>query len=708
MRVRATLSCILFLVAARMFGVQHGAFSAHPVSPSKTLTHLPIAYSPSVAQTRNSQGRDDDFETRRQNFHTGRRLLLDKGVPFEPDDLLRHQWPKSLKDALASMPEMQRSRYERAPLRGAYLADTLYLPEQVQIDDDTIIVANYLVFEGKNPVIRGPHNLNIFPANPIGVLGMTVAEALNKRGILINVGLTSRTTLPSFGLIHALDNNRSHITFDTSGPQPQRMRPMNRYRTELRPASWSGLLPVVLQSENNTGEPGAIGPNGTPGTPGNPGASPPKAPNGACVGSLNGTGGFPGGNGAVGGNGGNAGEGGQGGNASSINARIADGDTNEYSFIADGGQGGLGGEGGNGGIGGSGGRGGDGGDGIFCSCNVGDGGDAGHGGTGGVGGGGGNGATGGPGGNGATITVSLPFDSPGATASNAGGRGGLGGGGGFGGLGGVPGPAGNGGKAATACGVSGVPGGANFGGQTGGTGASGSSGGTGQPGLSGPPPTITRRDAPPPPPPPPDSTDCPSDNGDPQPICLRNCPVDCPSPIIIDLTGNGFQLTSAANGVKFDIKNTGVPIQIAWTANANNAFLVLDRDGSGTITNGSELFGNFTPQLPSAHPNGFAALAVYDQPDHGGNGDGIIDARDQIFSSLRLWLDANHDGICQPGELYNLLDLGVFSISLDYKLSRRVDQYGNKFRYRARINAGSSGEDTDVGKQAYDVFLVTH
>jgi hypothetical protein len=49
------------------------------------------------------------------------------------------------------------------------------------------------------------------------------------------------------------------------------------------------------------------------------------------------------------------------------------------------------------------------------------------------------------------------------------------------------------------------------------------------------------------------------------------------SPIIVDLTGDGFFLTSAANGVKFDIANSGTPIQIAWTANANNAFLFLDR-----------------------------------------------------------------------------------------------------------------------------------
>src|SRR5206468_3127458 len=86
---------------------------------------------------------------------------------------------------------------------------------------------------------------------------------------------------------------------------------------------------------------------------------------------------------------------------------------------------------------------------------------------------------------------------------------------------------------------------------------------------------------------------------------------DC-SPIIVDVTGDGFSLTDAEHGVTFDITNDGIPIHMAWTANANNAFLALDRNGSSTITNGAELFGNFTSQPVSAHPNGFAALAVYD------------------------------------------------------------------------------------------------
>jgi hypothetical protein len=176
------------------------------------------------------------------------------------------------------------------------------------------------------------------------------------------------------------------------------------------------------------------------------------------------------------------------------------------------------------------------------------------------------------------------------------------------------------------------------------------------------------------------------------------------TPVVIDFSGAGFFFTDYEHGVTFDMAGNGHPIKMAWIAQGvNNAFLTLPGP-DGLVHTGKELFGNYTPQPFSQHPNGFAALAVYDQPDHGGNGDGIIDARDAIFSSLRLWVDKNHDGISTKDELYTLPELGVNSISLHYTPDHKTDQYGNIFGYRTLMNPDHPDQ---VDKTAYDVFFVT-
>jgi hypothetical protein len=182
---------------------------------------------------------------------------------------------------------------------------------------------------------------------------------------------------------------------------------------------------------------------------------------------------------------------------------------------------------------------------------------------------------------------------------------------------------------------------------------------------------------------------------------IQGCAPECGSPIVIDLDRGGFRFSDTAGGVFFDLDGDGVVERIAWAAeDSGDAWLALDRNGNGTIDNGTELFGNFTPLPPCEEPHGYHALAVYDAKGHGGDGDGAITAADAVFSALRLWIDSDRDGVSQPDELFSLESFGIRLIDLDYVTAERRDPHGNRLRYKSLVRLAKGTT------QSVDVFLL--
>jgi VCBS repeat-containing protein len=143
------------------------------------------------------------------------------------------------------------------------------------------------------------------------------------------------------------------------------------------------------------------------------------------------------------------------------------------------------------------------------------------------------------------------------------------------------------------------------------------------------------------------------------------------SPIVLDLNGDGVQTVDAAHGALFDMAGDGNKQSVGWVGK-HDALLVRDVNHDGQINNGTELFGSNTLLKNGEKAgDGWAALAEMDT-----NGDGKVDAKDAAFGEIKVWIDANGDGVTDAGELQGLSEAGIQSIDVAHAVSNTT-QNGN-------------------------------
>ncbi|MDB5802437.1 MAG: Hemolysin-type calcium-binding region, partial [Rhodocyclales bacterium] len=176
-------------------------------------------------------------------------------------------------------------------------------------------------------------------------------------------------------------------------------------------------------------------------------------------------------------------------------------------------------------------------------------------------------------------------------------------------------------------------------------------------------------------------------------------------PLTLDLNGNGLETVapSSTNPILFDHDGDGIKSGTGWVA-PNDGFLVWDKSGNGLIDSGRELFGDAFIKADGTNAvDGFDALASLDS-----NGNGLVDAADINFNNLRVWQDANQDGISQSGELKTLASLGIASFNVAKTAHSQTLPDGNQVADLGTFNRtdGSEGTLGDVSRLA-DINLVS-
>jgi len=194
-----------------------------------------------------------------------------------------------------------------------------------------------------------------------------------------------------------------------------------------------------------------------------------------------------------------------------------------------------------------------------------------------------------------------------------------------------------------------------------------------------------------------------SDSG--KPSVTSGYRVQLYSPLVLDFVSVGMPRSISVNDseARFDLQANGSVTRHGWIAGDEAGFLALDREGTRTIRDGSQLFGDATRLSDgSKASNGYQALAQYDA-----NKDGFIDRQDPVYSKLVVWFDRDADGVSASGEVKTLAETGVQRIAVKYQdvAEQSQIQAGNRFKYQAKFWGPSQCPTT--GCNSYDVYFST-
>jgi Ca2+-binding RTX toxin-like protein len=134
---------------------------------------------------------------------------------------------------------------------------------------------------------------------------------------------------------------------------------------------------------------------------------------------------------------------------------------------------------------------------------------------------------------------------------------------------------------------------------------------------------------------------------------------DHPSPIALDINKSGKIETTSLTASKtyFDIDNDNFSERVEWLS-PTDGWLARDLNANGKIDNQNELFGD------GGGLKAYQKLAALNTNNTGTSAN-IINSADSAWGSLRVWIDANSNGVSEAAELKTLASLGITSLSLE-------------------------------------------